>query len=30
MSKKSKEVKPEEKLTLDNISVGNKILDLHD
>jgi len=30
MAKKVKEVKSEEKLTLDNISVGDKILDLHD
>ena len=30
MTKKVKEVKSEEKLTLDNISVGDKILDLHD
>jgi len=30
MTKKIKEVKSEEKLTLDNISVGDKILDLHD
>ena len=30
MAKKVKEVKPEEKLALDNISVGDKILDLHD
>lgn len=27
MAKKAKKVKPEEKLTLDNISVGDKILD---
>ena len=30
MTKKVKEVKSEEKLNLDNISVGDKILDLHD
>ena len=30
MTKKVKEVKSEEKLSLENISVGDKILDLHD
>ena len=30
MAKKVKEVKSEEKLSLENISVGDKILDLHD
>ena len=29
MAKKTKQAKKEEKLTLDNISVGDKILDLH-
>ncbi len=30
MAKKVKEVKSEEKLSLENISIGDKILDLHD
>ncbi len=30
MTKKTKQVKSEEKLSLDNISIGDKILDLHD